>query len=281
MSKKHNKKNRGQNHGSHNGKSFGSSSGLQLDLGSFLSDSGPDEDPKEKPLSASMSPIKTGSCHESHNPFTIGAGTIIGANCSRPRSGYDIYVGLDHTMADMRGWPWEEGKENIIDVHFPIRDMSIPKGPDVETFKKMVTWLCNQLQAGKKVHVGCIGGHGRTGLVLSAIVAEALGMEDAITHVRSVHCKKAVESAEQIDFLHDHYGVKKVEATKGFTSGWGKSSSPWGSKSSTGHYDSKSSNVSQMPKSPNAHASSASSYGGKAKAYRPFKGNRTVWSPTP
>ena len=69
---------------------------------------------------------------------------------------------------------------------------------NVTRFKKLVTWLCNQLQDGKTVHVGCIGGHGRTGTVISAIVAELLEEKDAIQWVRKHYCKKAVESKAQV-----------------------------------------------------------------------------------
>ena len=34
---------------------------------------------------------------------------------------------------------------------------------NVARFKKLVTWVCTQLQDGKTVHIGCIGGDGRTG----------------------------------------------------------------------------------------------------------------------
>jgi hypothetical protein len=79
----------------------------------------------------------------------------------------------------------------------------------------MITWLCTQLHAGLKVHVGCIGGHGRTGTVFTAIIAEMTGEKDAIQYVRKYYCKRAVESREQIQFLMKHYGVNDASPTKG------------------------------------------------------------------
>jgi hypothetical protein len=136
----------------------------------------------------------------------------------------DVYVALQSGSTSGRtSDPWDTTKQ-VIEVHYSITDMQAPK--DVPRFQKMVTWICNQLQNGKTVHVGCVGGHGRTGLVLSAIVAEALGKEDAIQYVRKHYCKKAVESKDQIQFLMTHYGVSKVEGTKTYVpkSDWSSSS---------------------------------------------------------
>ena len=89
--------------------------------------------------------------------------------------------------------------------------MNVPDDP--AEFKKMVTWTLQQLDEGKKVHCGCIGGHGRTGTFLAALCAEA-GEKDAITYVRKNYCKKAVESTKQAEFLTKHFGVTEVEGYK-------------------------------------------------------------------
>lgn len=49
----------------------------------------------------------------------------------------------------------------------------------------------------------CIGGHGRTGTILSSIlVADGWKAEEAITHVREHHCEDAVESVAQVEYVH-------------------------------------------------------------------------------
>lgn len=153
-------------------------------------------------------------CHESHKVLTVGKGELLGASCSLPRPGFDIYVGLDWTMNSVQGgWPWDPpSKMPEHEVHFKVTDGDAPK--DKETFKKMVTWLIAQLAMGKRVHVGCIGGHGRTGMLMSAIVAEYLGEKDAIGWVRKNHCVKAVESVTQVKFLMEHYGVDHAKGSK-------------------------------------------------------------------
>jgi hypothetical protein len=112
-----------------------------------------------------------------------------------------------------KAFPWiTEGRVELI--HLYIKDMGI-REPEwkLDAFRNLVDYLCNQLQAGKRIHIGCIGGHGRSGLLLSAIVAK-LGTKDAIQWVRQNHCEKAVESEQQINFLVKHYGVTPAEPAK-------------------------------------------------------------------
>jgi len=145
---------------------------------------------------------------------------LYGGNCATPIvKDATIYVGLDYSMADYPSmYPWNDGP---IAVFFKIQDMSTPKDPD--EFKKMIKWLADKVLEGEKVHVGCIGGHGRTGMVLSALVYELTGNNDAIAYVREHYCEKAVETDTQINFLHKHFGLKKVKAVKagfGFYGGY-------------------------------------------------------------
>ncbi len=154
-------------------------------------------------------------CWEDHKPIKILKGEILGAACGHPQKGYDIYIGLDHGMEfQKKGWPWQSnGNEGPVEFLFPITDMSVPK--DVKNFKAMIKWMAKQLEDGKRIQVGCIGGHGRTGLVLAALVqVTGTAPKNAIQWVRKHHCKKAVESASQIKFLMKHYKVSKAEPTK-------------------------------------------------------------------
>jgi hypothetical protein len=165
-------------------------------------------------------------CYESHPVLKLGKGRLYGGNAFKPvKTDADVYVVLQ--SGDMRGRasdPWE--KQTRHEVQYAIDDMHAPE--NVTRFKKMVTWVCNQLHDGKTVHVGCIGGHGRTGTVLSAIIAEALGEKDAIQYVRKHYCKKAVESKAQVQFLMKHYNVSSVEPTKSGVVKMGNGSRPLG-----------------------------------------------------
>jgi hypothetical protein len=154
------------------------------------------------------------ACHASHPQIDLGGGVFCGASCLHPLKGYDIYVGLDYGMERTIQYPWDPVVESkVIEVYFPIPDGGIPKS--VEQFKKMAVWLKEQLALGKRVHVGCIGGHGRTGLLLAALVSLVHDNSEAGTWVREHYCKSAIETTKQVQFLKDHFGITEVEASKG------------------------------------------------------------------
>ena len=163
----------------------------------------------------------TPHCYESHEPLKlVNNGVdyeIYGGSCSHPVvSNADIYIGFDQYSMKPQGtlMPWEEGYAPIVEVSFPIVDMGVPKDP--KRFIALVDWTCNQLQLGKLIHAGCIGGHGRTGTFLAAVTKVFTGEKDAITYVRDNYCKKAVESDEQSRFLEKHFGIEVQKGYKQF-----------------------------------------------------------------
>lgn len=166
-----------------------------------------------------------GSCYVSHPPLKLTIEgqeyEIRGGNCGSPIGEYDVLIGFAGPRPPKRFYPWL-GK-TVVD--FPIQDMGVPTHQvDMDN---LIKWTVNQLKKGRKVYCGCIGGHGRTGLFLSALVKETMGVEDAITHVRTNYCHKAVESTKQIDWLHEHYGITKVKGSKS-SSGTAKKGSKGG-----------------------------------------------------
>lgn len=147
-------------------------------------------------------------CCHSHPELELGMGKIVGASCGQPREGYDIYIGLCYTMKfKHQVFPWEHNGDPIIEFQYNITDGCAPGKP--KDFKKMINWVSDQLDDGKTVHVGCIGGHGRTGTFLAALVSLYEDLtDDPIGWVRKNHCKKAVESESQLKFLKKHFGCK-------------------------------------------------------------------------
>ena len=176
-------------------------------------------------------PVKR--CYESHPTIEIGGGEILGASCIYPQKGYDIYIGFDRGMSFLGGsYPWEDDKDAPVEFLFKITDMSVPS--NLKQYKKMIKWITGELKVGKKIHMGCIGGHGRTGMVLSTLLNQIDGEADSTTWVRDNYCKKAVESKEQVDFLHKHFGIKKTSATKEYLhKGHSVSKSPKGKQGET------------------------------------------------
>jgi hypothetical protein len=163
-------------------------------------------------------PKKYEACHATHPVLKFGKLEIHGGSCSVPKiKGCDIYIGFDHGMQiTTKSLPWKRGtKGHVEEVYYHVSDMHAPTQP--KEFKALVEWTLEQMQAGKKVHAGCIGGHGRTGTFFAALAAmqNEVVVEDAIEFVREHYCKKAVECAEQITFLKKHFGVKtKAKASK-------------------------------------------------------------------
>lgn len=153
---------------------------------------------------------KVVKCFESHKPLVIGGHQVYGGSCQYPVPDMDIYVGLDYSMrTHVKAYPWVN---QVVAVSYLITDMQAPK--DATSFKEMISWLAKNITDNKKVHIGCIGGHGRTGLVLSALVMELVGDKAAIDYVRNNYCHKAVETLVQVEFLNKHYGISKVQVFK-------------------------------------------------------------------
>lgn len=194
-------------------------------------------------------------CYEGHKPL-IMPGTqlkIYGGSCASPKvTDADVYIGFDNSMKfSTKHFPWNNGHE----ILYPVQDMGVPKA--IGEYKKLVDWTKEQLFAGKSVHAGCIGGHGRTGMFLAALVS-MFGEKDAINYVRKNYCPKAVESMEQIKFLQKEFGItiKEVAGSKS------KSSTTYPSKGT----HTKLSDIDDLP-----------AIGGGRRIFKPITGAKGIW----
>ncbi len=147
-------------------------------------------------------------CYVSHKPLHFpDGGTLWGGNCSTPvLADLDVYVALESLSLrdDPRAYPWSPGQA----FTFKIPNGGIP--PSTVEFIRLVDWIVGQLKEGRSVHVGCIGGHGRTGMVLAAVCQLMGEAPNATQWVRDNYCEKAVETQIQVDFLDEVYGVTPV-----------------------------------------------------------------------
>lgn len=80
----------------------------------------------------------------------------------------------------------------------------------LDRLRPVVQWCRDLLADGKKVEIGCLGAHGRTGTFLACLLVEVEGLDPktAIEEVRERHCKKAVESQKQIDMVYAYAGME-------------------------------------------------------------------------
>lgn len=145
-------------------------------------------------------------CWEGHKPLEISCREpglmVFGGSCAHVPKGIDIQVGLDSIMSPLlHQSPWND--KHIISHLIP--NMGVPSNK--KEFKAMIRWLSFKILEGKKVHVGCIGGHGRSGLVLASLVQSIAGRDDAIDYVRLNYCRKAIENRKQEQWLMYHLGM--------------------------------------------------------------------------
>ena len=82
---------------------------------------------------------------------------------------------------------------NIVYLGWPdMKDM------DIRPVRRACRWATNSLKLGHRLEIGCFGGHGRTGTMVSLLMVH-LGWqaEDAIKEVRGRYCQRAVETQAQ------------------------------------------------------------------------------------
>lgn len=212
-------------------------------------------------------------CAESHKGFKVGGFTVYGGSCLDPHvRDADIYIGLQDGMENVRQ-PWTSPAG--LSLMFHISDGHAPKNH--ETFTAMVKWLQSQLIAGKKVHIGCIGGHGRTGTVLAALTRVIdPSITDAIGYVRKHYCKKAVESQKQVDYLMQQWGCDKAEARAYEPWYGGKAGTFIGNKGTNGSlfHDFASEGFDDMI------SAGFPSMGGASSSFEPIPSPKNIWKKT-
>jgi hypothetical protein len=87
-------------------------------------------------------------------------------------------------------------------VVYPWPDLGAPRDP--RRFARALRWLLGQATEGRRVEIGCAGGHGRTGTTLAGLlVLQGLSARSAIRRVRRAYCEEAIESREQEAFVRD------------------------------------------------------------------------------
>lgn len=82
----------------------------------------------------------------------------------------------------------------------------------------LINMTVAKLKEGTIIETGCFGAHGRTGVFLALLLAhvEKLNATDAITIMRQRHCKKAIETADQVrmifNFLGESFTPEQIRA---------------------------------------------------------------------
>ncbi len=68
--------------------------------------------------------------------------------------------------------------------------------------------IAAHMEDGATVEIACLGGHGRTGTLLAALIAniEGCGATEAILAVRQRYCEHAIETPAQIGLIFEACG---------------------------------------------------------------------------
>jgi len=96
----------------------------------------------------------------------------------------------------------EDMKETDLETrYFPILDQSVCSIPEI---CEMVGWLDEKLAGGASIMVHCVGGLGRSGLVVACYLAsKGLDADSAIEEVRRARSPRAIESTVQEGFVRE------------------------------------------------------------------------------
>lgn len=176
------------------------------------------------------------SCSHSGTVHVATRGNIMlfggGTSKSVSSNGMDFVLDLVGNYSPTF-WTFPDGwrvKEYLVPpkvIKMPITDMHAPWEVGLPFWRKLWADLQEQAHGHRgatgerlKILVLCMGGHGRTGTVLSALLrASKLRVPDGdiVTYIRSRYCSKAVESADQIDYLRSLGIYVPVSASKSST----------------------------------------------------------------
>lgn len=105
-------------------------------------------------------------------------------------------------------------------IHFPISDNNIPENKD--QFFRLVTCIEQHIRQGKKIYIHCKGGHGRSGVLVSALLCHIYKLTpiDAFRKTSEYHSKRPIharrskmndywkrkgspQTVQQKQFIHD------------------------------------------------------------------------------
>lgn len=111
---------------------------------------------------------------------------------------YDYYDDELSKDPDWFGFCVRAEHANSFDARLPIHDFSVPKGAITpQVVNREIQLALRAALNGQNVYVGCMGGWGRTGLVLALMVKVALPDVDPVTYVRAHYTPRAVETSDQ------------------------------------------------------------------------------------
>jgi hypothetical protein len=122
-------------------------------------------------------------------------GAISGGRSYKQAKKSDLWIALDSCILDDFIGVFDTANKMKSTVYhqriifFPIEDRKIPK--DDKTLDKILEVMYTYLTAGKRVHISCIGGHGRTGTIIGCFLGKyCKDITNPVEWIRKQYCKR-------------------------------------------------------------------------------------------
>ena len=93
----------------------------------------------------------------------------------------------------------------------PYISVDWPDGGIPPVDEAFIQDLCKLVSSGTNILIHCVGGHGRTGTLLTAMLLLMGRKGDVLKWLREAYCVKAVETTRQIDWLKAAHNLKTKE----------------------------------------------------------------------
>lgn len=97
----------------------------------------------------------------------------------------------------MAKYPFQMEWEPVPEINFDMPDGQALWELSLDFWQEIIKRYKN-----KRILVYCVGGHGRTGTVISALMASA-GCDNAVEMCRKYHCEEAVETESQLYYIKE------------------------------------------------------------------------------
>jgi protein-tyrosine phosphatase len=121
------------------------------------------------------------------------------------QSGISVFIDLTHNTDNLL--PYSYLLETALHLRFPIRDTSIPDSTDVTA--AILDAIDHHIRQGEMVYLHCLGGIGRTGVIVGCWLARhGFPGQAALARLRELwkHCPKSIyrlspETEEQEQYI--------------------------------------------------------------------------------
>lgn len=136
-----------------------------------------------------------------------------------------------------KNWDKPNSQPEAYGMYLPWPDRGIVS---MDHLLPLLDFMDKEIDAGKRIEIACMGGHGRTGTLAGALIiyrnkadGRKFPTEGVIKYIRGAYCKEAIESDIQEDLLYILNGEDKPVRYKAPAKPW---TPPWKGSNKPGSY---------------------------------------------